>query len=332
MAIFCENFQESNAMDMTALDPELRRFVTEMREEWSKYPPFESLSIPEQRVVAEKARAKWVKGGPEMALTAEHVFSADGLSGELKLRIHYPVIQEEPLPVLVYLHGGGFTLFSIDTHDRLMREYAAQGGFAVIGVDYPLSPENKFPVALDLIEVLLLWLKEHAAEWQLDPARIAISGDSAGGNLSFATCLRLRDRGEIGMVKAILSNYGGFSPDISDEAEARFGGPGSIMDRAEAEQYWENYQRDARDEKDPYVWPLLADVSDFPPVMLIVPDQDIISSDSFGMNQKLIDAGGIVDCRVYAGAIHSFLEAMSISELARTAIRDGANFIKRHLS
>src|SRR3546814_1889245 len=86
-------------------------------------------------------------------------------AGELRLRIHRPVGAAVPAPALVYLHGGGFTLFSIDTHDRLMRELAAAGGFAVIGVDYPLSPEHKYPVALDRIEALMRWLSVHGAGW-----------------------------------------------------------------------------------------------------------------------------------------------------------------------
>src|SRR3546814_6708695 len=85
------------------------------------------------------------------------------------------------------------------------------------------------------------WLFANGAAWGIDPARLAIGGDSAGANLSFATALRLRDRGEGGIVRAILSNYGYFTPDVSDRAEARFGGPGSIMARAEADSYYVNY-------------------------------------------------------------------------------------------
>jgi acetyl esterase len=152
----------------------------------------------------------------------------------MRVRIHFPRNVEAPAPALIYLHGGGFTLFSIDTHDRLMREYADAGQFAVIGVDYPLAPEHKYPVALNCLVDLLLWLRDHASEWGIDTARLAMGGDSAGGNLSFASFLQLRDLGQDQLIKAILSNYGGFTSVISDESEARFGGPGSIMDRAEA--------------------------------------------------------------------------------------------------
>src|SRR3546814_19503460 len=114
-----------------------------------------------------------------------------------------------------------------------MRELAAAGGFAVIGVDHPLSPEHKYPVALDRIEALMRWLFANGDAWGIDPARLAIGGDSAGANLSFATALRLRDRGGGGIVRAILSNYGYLPPDVPARAEAPFGGPGAVMGRAE---------------------------------------------------------------------------------------------------
>src|SRR3546814_17885363 len=88
------------------------------------------------------------------------------------------------------------------------------------------------------------WLSVHGAGWGIDPARLAVGGDSAGANLSFAAALRLRDRGEVGVVRAILSNYGYFTPEVSDRAEARFGGAGSIMDRAEAPAHYDTYLTD----------------------------------------------------------------------------------------
>jgi acetyl esterase len=238
----------------------------------------------------------------------------------------------EPAPALVYLHGGGFTLFSIDTHDRIMREYADRGGFAVIGVDYPLSPEAKYPVALDRIEALMLWLKAQGGALGIDPARMAIGGDSAGTNLSFATTLRLRERGEIGIIRAILSNYGYFSTGISDEAEARFGGPGSIMDRAEALQYFANYLNGPDEANDPFACPIHADLAGFPPVFLVIPENDVLAEQSTAMEARLRAAGVAAHSKVYRGATHSFLEAMSVSALAREGLQDGAAFIRAALA
>jgi acetyl esterase len=311
------------------IDPEIGLFLVEMRARWAQHPPFDTLSFPEQRVVCEQVRARWAEGGPNMARTIDR--EIDSGAGSLRLRVHIPEGVAEPAPALVYLHGGGFTLFSIDTHDRLMREYAEQGSFAVIGVDYPLSPEHRYPVALDRIEALMLWLKDHGRELGVDPARLAMGGDSAGANLSFATTLRLRDRGEQGMVRAILSNYGFFTTEVSDEAEAQFGGPRSIMDRAEAQSYYANYLNSPDEANDPFACPIHADLAGFPPVLLVIPECDLVAEHSTAMERHLRAAGVETHSRIYRGATHSFLEAMSISALAREAIADGAAFIRERI-
>ena len=317
------------AGEMT-IDPEIAEFLAIMKRRWAEHPPFDTLGFPEQRAVAEAVRAYWTTGGPVMAETFERSFDAG--AEELRIRIYRPEGVAVPAPALVYLHGGGFTLFSIDTHDRLMREYAAAGRFTVIGVDYPLSPEHKYPVALDRIDALMLWLKDHGATLGIDPARLAMGGDSAGSNLSFATALRLRERGEGRLVRAILSNYGYFTPDVSDAAEARFGGPGSILDRAEAQSYYANYLSDwDAGSRDPLACPILADLGDLPPVMLVIPECDLLTEQSLAMQGRLKAAGVATEARLYAGATHSFLEAMSIAEVARRAIRDGAAFVRARL-
>lgn len=312
-----------------SIDPEIDRFLQEMRAGWAQHPPFDSLSFPERRAVAEAVRARWNVGGPVMAQTLERRF--DPGAGELRIRVHRPAGASEPAPALVYLHGGGFTLFSIDTHDRLMREYADQAGVAVIGVDYPLSPEHKYPVALDRIEALMLWLKDHGSELGIDPARIALGGDSAGANMSFGIVQRLRARGAGGLVRAILSNYGGYDSSISDDAEARFGGEASIMSRSEAEEYYANYLNGDAEAGDPHVYPILADLAGFPPVFLVIAEADILAEQGVAMDRRLREAGVDVQTRIYPGAIHSFLEAMSVAAVARAAIADGAAFVKARL-
>lgn len=309
------------------IDPEIQAFLDEMKQRWAAHPPFGDLGFPDQRAVSEKVRVRWTEGGPAMAETVERTF--DPGAGELRIRVYRPEGAAASAPALVYLHGGGFTLFSIDTHDRLMREYAAAGGFVVIGVDYPLSPEHKYPVALDRIEALMLWLKAHGGELGVDAARLALGGDSAGANLSFATTLRLRERGEGRLVRAILANYGYFTPEVSDRAEERFGGPGSIMDRAEAQSYYVNYLADwDAGQRDPFACPLHADLAGFPPVFLVIPECDLLAEQSLAMEARLEQAGVATTAKIYAGATHSFLEAMSVAAIAREAIRDGAAFIR----
>ena len=310
-------------------DPEIRFFLDELRSGWAQHPPFDTLTFPERRRVAEQVRASWNEGGPEMARTIERSF--DPGAGELRIRVHRPAGVAEPAPALVYLHGGGFTLFSIDSHDRLMREYAEQGRFAVIGVDYPLAPEHKYPVALDRIEALLLWIQSHGAELGVDPSRIALGGDSAGANMSFGLVQRLHARGERTLVRAVLANYGGYDSTISDDAEARFGGDASIMSRSEAEEYYANYLNGQDEADDPHVYPIRADLKGFPPVFLVIAECDILAEQGIAMDARLREAGVETLSQVYPGAIHSFLEAMSVSAVARAAIADGASFVRDKL-
>ncbi|MBC2665531.1 alpha/beta hydrolase [Novosphingobium flavum] len=318
-------------MDRSAIEPDILRFIEAMQAEWAKHPPFASLTLPEARAVAEEVRRPWRSGGPVMAETIEYELTTPG--GPLRLRCHVPGAGT-PLPAFIYLHGGGFTLFSIDTHDRLMREYAAASGCAVIGVDYPLSPEHRFPVALNRIVALLRALAagNSGLEPWVDPARLALGGDSAGANLSVAAALALRDLRQGGLVRALLLNYGAFAPGVSDEAEARFGGAGAILDRAEMDWFWSNYLSGPGDAANPLAAPLHADLAALPPSLLVVPELDVLTEQSEQMAARLTACGVDASMRLYPGATHSFLEAMAISALARRAIADGAAFIAAALA
>lgn len=308
------------------LDPEIADFVKRMSDAWAQFPPFATLPIQEAREVAEKVRAEWRQDGPVMAETSEHLVPTS--SGLLRTRFYNPGLIGAA-PTLIYLHGGGFILFSLDTHDRLMREYAAAGGFAVLGVDYPLSPEARYPKALDQLVDLVDWLHEGGAETiGIDANRLAIGGDSAGGNLSVATALRLRDRGLGDWLKGLLLNYGAFGIDSSADAIERFGGPGAVLVREEMDVYFRSYLgTDRIGRPEPYAAPLLADLHGLPPAFLAIPECDLLAEQSHEMAKRLEAAGVEVTSIVYPGATHSFLEAMSIAEVARRAIRDGAAWV-----
>jgi acetyl esterase len=195
-------------------DPDIRRFVDAINAAYAEHGAPAGATMATRRQVAERVRKPWREGGPIMAETREMDM------GGVRLRLHRPVADEK-LPVLLYIHGGGWTLFSIDTHDRLMREYAARAGIAVIGIDYSLSPESKFPVALEECAAALDWIESQAEALNLDADRVLIGGDSAGANLSVATCLLQRQRGRP-LPIAMLLNYGAFAPERTP-SYARFG-------------------------------------------------------------------------------------------------------------
>lgn len=317
-------------MKRPELDPEISIFVEQMAKAWAKHPPFMTLPIEEARRVAEQVRAPWRANGPQMARISEHLVPTSG--GPLRVRLYDPGLSDLA-PALIYLHGGGFILFSLDTHDRLMREYAAAGNFLVLGVDYPLSPEVRYPTALNQIVELIDWLYAEGGEaLGINPDRLAIGGDSAGGNLSVAAALRLRDRGTPDRLKGLLLNYGAFATECSDEAEARFGGSDAVLQRAEMDHYYESYLgAEGLAQPEPYAAPLLADLKDLPPAFLAIPECDLLAEQSYAMADRMKLARVDVTSVVYPGATHSFLEAMSIAQVARRAIEDGANWVKKIL-
>jgi acetyl esterase len=310
-------------MNDTPIDPEIQIFVDGIAAAYTRHPDVMRVPHDQAWAICEAVRAPWRAGGPEMFAIEEREIALR--DGSMRIRIYRPNASRG-MPALLYLHGGGFTFFSIDTHDRLMREYAATTGFAVIGLDYPLSPEAKFPVALERIGGFVEHLVDVDA-MGVDPARLAIGGDSAGGNLSLAAALLLRQHGRGDLIKALLLNYPGLTPDKSAEAIARFGGAGAILSADEAEFFWGNYLRTAADRRDPLANLMLADIAGLPPALFVVGNNDLLTEQSVAMAARMRAIGGSAELRVYPGAVHGFLEAMSVSSLARRAIAESAAWL-----
>lgn len=300
------------------IDPDIRRFVDAINAAYADHAGRAGEDMAARREVAELVRKKWRSGGPEMAESRELEMNG------LHLRLHRPSLAEA-LPVMLYIHGGGWTLFSIDTHDRLMREYAARAGIAVIGIDYSLSPEHKFPTALEEVAAALDWIAERSAELGIDPDRMFVGGDSAGANLSVAASLLRRERGQPRLAGMVL-NYGAFASEATDSYR-RFDGPLFSLEAAEMDQFWENYVARPEDLANPLAAPLRADLHGLPPAFLAIAECDILADCNYAMAEKFAAAGVPVEAVTYAGATHSFLEAMSIAPLASQALDDQAAWI-----
>jgi len=239
------------------------------------------------------------------------------------------VADTDAQPALVYLHGGGWTMFSLDTHDRIMREFAARAGATVVGIDYALSPEVKFPHALEQVVDAVRALRERASEFGLDATRLAIGGDSAGANLSVATSLVLRDIDASSWLRGMLLIYGCYTPEISAAAANGFGAEGNLLTAAEMATFWVNYLERPGEASSPLVAPMRAQLAGLPPAFLIGAQCDVLAEQSVAFAAKLRAAGVPAEFVEYAGATHSFLEAVSISELADRAIADGAAWLSR---
>lgn len=285
---------------------------------WARHGDLSQMRPAEARRVAEIVRAPWADGGPAMALIRE-------IDAPVRMRLYDPS-PAEAKPLFVYLHGGGWTLFSLDTHDRVMREYASRANVVVAGVDYPLSPEAKFPAALHEVIAAV----EHLAR-NMEMETMAIGGDSAGANLALAAAIALRDRGR-SPIRALVLNYGVFARRPSSAAERDFGGAGQMLTAEEMDGFWRNYLRTESDADDPLACPINADLRRLPPALLIVPECDLLTEQSVELGRRMREAGVDVEMKMYRGATHSFLEAVSISPLASRAFDDTAAWLRQTVS
>jgi len=311
------------------LDPQIGRFVSELMQSQVGDTGAGQPSFPEMRHNAEVIRARWRHGGPTMAETRDVQVPTE--YGEVHIRVYRPHTSGAPQPALVYLHGGGWTMFSIDTHERIMRELAARAHVVVIGVDYALSPEAKFPYALHQIEAVVRRLAAHADEFGVDPTRLAIGGDSAGANLAVGTSLILRDAGDPRVLKGMLLIYGCFTQALSETSANRYGAEGNLLTTSEMAAFWTNYLADPADALDPLASPLLAQLEGLPQTFQVIAQCDVLAEQNVAFAKRLHEAGVAAESREYAGATHSFLEAVSIADVAGRALDDSATWLRKCL-
>ena len=286
------------------MDPQMAAVVRRSAELGAPYGnPYDRPTLAETRAVFETLFGYWAKGGPRMRRTEEMRWR--GPHGSVRLRLHVPSDRPD-LPVIVYMHGGGWSINSIDTHDRLMRELARRSGLAVLGVDYSKAPEHKFPAALDECVAVVRRLRRRGRRWGLDPRRILIGGDSAGAQLAISTCLVLRDAGERPLAGQILI-YGGFDTDFATPSHRRYGAGGYLMTTADVELLWGYHLRGEADKRNPLATPLNADLHDLPPAVVVCAELDTLADENRAMAAKLSAAGVPCDLLLFAGVCHGFM-------------------------
>lgn len=309
-----------------ALDPDMQAWMDDQAKAAALYPPIR-LEVPldPHRVVNDALAMRMAGGGPEMAETADRWVFARGR--RILCRVHRPPGAGPAAPALVYFHGGGWVWASIDTHDRLMRDYAAGGGVVVVGVDYALSPEAKFPQAAEECAAVLRWLAEHGADWGIDPSRLLLGGDSAGGNLALATALLLRDQGGP-RTCGILATYP-VCDSALDTASYRDFGAGLGLTTEKMAFYWSVYVPHAADRLHPLAAPLRADLADLPPVRLQIAECDVLRSECEALDRKLRAAGVTVETSLYTGVVHGFVRCTESVQKARDAMAATNAWLRR---
>ena len=244
---------------------------------------------------------------------------------DLPARLYAPSTADG-LPVLLYLHGGGFTIGSIETHDVLCRELAHLSGAAVLSLGYRLAPEHRFPVAIDDTWDALAWLAAHAAALGLEGARIAIGGDSAGGTLAAAAAVMARDAG-LKLALQLLF-YPGTTAHQDTASHARFAS-GPILGKAEIDWFFGNYI-DQNQREDWRFAPLLApEVDGVAPAWIGLAEIDPLVDEGIAWADRLRMAGVAVDLEIYRGVTHEFIKMGRVLPQARQAHRDAAQALRK---
>jgi len=286
-------------------------------EEYAKNFPSVRVAIPldPHRAVNDLLALRIATGGPVMAETTDRWVAARGR--RILCRVHRPRTDRK-LPVLMYFHGGGWVWSSVDTHDRLAREYAAAGEVAVVSVDYALSPEAKFPQALEECAAVTRYVAGHGGAWGLDPSALFVGGDSAGGNLALATALLLRDTGGPAL-RGILAVYPVCDSGL-DTASYREFGTGWGLTHERMAFYWDVYVPHAADRHHPLAAPLRADLAGLPPVLVQLAELDVLRSEGEALAAKLKAAGVKVELEIFPGVLHGFMRAMATVGKARDAV------------
>jgi acetyl esterase len=302
--------------DRSRWDPEMAAFTAEQEKAAATYPPVRvELPLAPHRRVNDLLGMRTAVGGPEMAETRDRFVDARGR--RIFCRVFRPVT-DRVVPTLVYFHGGGWVWANVDTHDRMTREYAAAGPVAVVSVDYALSPEAKFPQALEECAAVVRFISDHGAAWGLDPERIFVGGDSAGGNLALATALLLRDTGGPTLA-GVLANYPVSDSRFDTPSYREFGGGGYGLSTERMAFYWNVYVPHDIDRLHPLAAPLRADLAGLPPVMVLLAELDVLRSEGEALVAKLRASGVAVETETFSGVVHGFLRATGAVQKARDA-------------
>ena len=225
--------------------------------------------------------------------------------GRTPIRVYKPANATKPLPVLVYFHGGGWVLGNLDSHDANCRSLCLGADVLVVSVDYRLAPEHPFPAAIDDCYAVTRWLSTNAASLGGDPSRLAVSGDSAGGNLAAATALLARDRGGPKIAFQLL---------VYPVADADFERPsyrenasGYLLSRSTMMWFWDQYVPDKTQRKDDRCAPIHAQsLANLPPALIITAEYDPLRDEGEAYAERLRADGVPVTLRRYDGMIHGF--------------------------
>ena len=293
------------------LDPQARALIDLMIERG--VPPTHSLTPAQARSFYRDRRGFTQPEPPPMAEVQ------DLMAGSVPVRLYRPTATQTPQPVLVYLHGGGWTIGDLDTHDVLCRQLARDGACAVVSVDYRMGPEHRFPAAVEDCVEAFAWVQAQAQALHLDASRMAVGGDSAGGNLAAALCLVQREAGRP-MPAFQLLIYP--ATDMRAVAPSHTtNGQGYMLTNDSIHWYRGNYIGDQADWSDWRASPLLAQShAGLPPALVLTAGFDPLRDEGLQYANALSAAGVPTQYVCFERQIHGFITMGRVIEEAHTAV------------
>lgn len=300
-----------------ALDRDAEQVLEMVR--LSGRPPYETLSPPEARSFFLAAREVLAPDPPPVAEVSELRSPVETGAVPLRLYRGRSAAAGERPPALVYFHGGGWVIGNLDTHDSLCRHLANAAGCVVVAVDYRLAPEHKFPAAVEDCFAATSWVAREAAALGIDGERLAVGGDSAGGNLAAVVALLARDRGAPQLSCQVLL-YPAVECGMIHASHERFA-EGYLLTRPTMRWFYDHYLTGPADVEDWRASPLRApDLSNVAPAFVLTAGYDVLCDEGEAYVRRLRDAGVAVQSRHFPDLIHGFLTMGKIIRAAQPAL------------
>ena len=303
------------------VDPQIQALL-DLR---AKLPPLHTLSVADARV---QMAARDIPGlrKPEVGSVVQRDMQGPG--GSLPLRIYTPD-GEGPFPLMVFFHGSGFVVCSLDTHDPMCRNLCVGSNCVVVSVDYRLAPEHKFPAAPDDCLAATRWVADNAAALNGDGGKIIVAGDSAGGNLAAVTALRIRDEGGPRLcgqmlIYPVTDYYQPGTPSMTENAE------GYGLTRDGMIWFWNHYVRSAADGVHPHAAPLRAStLAGLPPALVATAEYDPLRDEGEYYADALAKVGVPVEMKRWPGMNHGFFFFPGIVDVSGAAMDDACVWARR---
>ena len=322
-------WQQPAAQEIPVLDPVNQKLIDHLAAEGG--PPIYTLTPDEARTVLLRAQSGAVRKPPAQVKD----LNVESARGTLPLRTIRPDHAIDRGPVVMYFHGAGWVMGDSTTHDRLVRELAVGAQATVVFVDYDRAPEHRYPVAIEQAYAATRYVSEHAEEFGVDATRLAVAGDSVGGNMATVVSLLAKQRSGPAIVGQLLF-YPVTNADFESRSYQQFA-DGPWLTRRAMEWFWDQYLPDHRKRKDPTASPLLASseqLAGLPRTLIITAENDVLRDEGEAYGRKLIEAGVEVVTTRYNATIHDFVLLNALAEAAptRAAVTQAVDFVKTVLA